>query len=182
MAEVTPDFTGLRQNPVAVLTSGGLDSAILVAEVARVSPQVFPIYIRAGLHWEATELAHVQRFLHALAPAHPTLQPLVILEQPVLDLYGTHWSLTGQNVPDAATPDEAVYLPGRNLLLLLKALLWCHLHGVKHLALGVLGSNPFPDASPAFFTRLDADGYAGWVSAEYNPATTTAAGLGWLEG
>ena len=35
---------------------------------------------------------------------------------------------------------------------------------------------------PAFFARLDADGYAGWVSGEYNPATTTEAGLGWLEG
>jgi len=33
---------------------------------------------------------------------------------------------------------------------------------------------------PAFFARLDADGYAGWVSAEYNPAGHTSDGLGWL--
>ena len=33
---------------------------------------------------------------------------------------------------------------------------------------------------PGFFARLDADGYRGWVSAEYNPRCTTAAGLGWL--
>lgn len=33
---------------------------------------------------------------------------------------------------------------------------------------------------PAFFARLDTDGYAGWVSAEYNPRAATAAGLGWL--
>lgn len=33
---------------------------------------------------------------------------------------------------------------------------------------------------PAFFTRLDADGYEGWVSAEYNPRRTTGEGLGWL--
>lgn len=32
----------------------------------------------------------------------------------------------------------------------------------------------------AFFARLDADGYTGLVSAEYHPAATTAAGLGWL--
>ena len=32
---------------------------------------------------------------------------------------------------------------------------------------------------PGLFARLDTDGYKGWVSAEYNPATTTAAGLGW---
>lgn len=34
---------------------------------------------------------------------------------------------------------------------------------------------------PAFFDRLDADGYRGWVSAEYSPGTTTQAGLGWLQ-
>ena len=33
---------------------------------------------------------------------------------------------------------------------------------------------------PAFFARLDAEGYAGWVSAEYAPAAATADGLGWL--
>lgn len=41
-----------------------------------------------------------------------------------------------------------------------------------------------PDAGqidfPAFFAALDADGYDGWVSAEYGPRTTTEAGLGWL--
>jgi 2-dehydrotetronate isomerase len=33
---------------------------------------------------------------------------------------------------------------------------------------------------PAFFARLDRDGYKGWVSAEYFPASTTEQGLGWL--
>lgn len=33
---------------------------------------------------------------------------------------------------------------------------------------------------PAFLTRLDADGYRGWVSAEYAPSGTTAEGLGWM--
>ena len=33
---------------------------------------------------------------------------------------------------------------------------------------------------PAFFARLDRDGYAGWVSGEYTPAASTTAGLGWL--
>lgn len=156
MAAVTPDFAGLDAGPVAVLTSGGLDSALLVADLARVAPAVHPVYIRSGLHWEATELAYLRQYLQLLAATHPALQTVTVLEQPVRDLYGNHWSLTGRDVPDAATPDDAVYLPGRNLLLLLKALLWCHLHGVHCLALGVLGSNPFPDASPAFFAQLAA--------------------------
>ncbi|MBS0563536.1 MAG: TIM barrel protein [Proteobacteria bacterium] len=33
---------------------------------------------------------------------------------------------------------------------------------------------------PSFFARLDADGYRGWVSAEYRPRGTTAEGLDWL--
>ncbi len=32
---------------------------------------------------------------------------------------------------------------------------------------------------PAFFAMLDADGYSGWVSGEYQPAGRTADGLGW---
>jgi 7-cyano-7-deazaguanine synthase len=78
----------------------------------------------------------------------------VTLDLPVADLYEDHWSVTGQDPPDAASPDDAVYLPGRNVLLLVKAALWCQLHGVDDLALGVLGSNPFADATPAFFSQF----------------------------
>jgi hydroxypyruvate isomerase len=38
------------------------------------------------------------------------------------------------------------------------------------------GQVPFP----AFFARLDALGYTGWVGCEYLPLTTTEAGLPWL--
>ena len=33
---------------------------------------------------------------------------------------------------------------------------------------------------PFLFAHLDRIGYDGWVSAEYRPATTTGAGLGWF--
>jgi 7-cyano-7-deazaguanine synthase len=141
-----------ERSPTAVLVSGGLDSAILVGEMSRQRPAVHPIYIRSGLHWEEVELAHLQKFLKAIQTV--SLHPLVVLEQPVADLYGKHWSITGRDVPDADTPDEAVFLPGRNVLLLVKAMLWCHLHQVPELMLGVLGSNPFPDATPEFFAGI----------------------------
>lgn len=35
---------------------------------------------------------------------------------------------------------------------------------------------------PAMFALLDAEGYAGWVSAEYHPEGRTEDGLGWLRG
>jgi len=146
----------LPPGPLAVLTSGGLDSAILLADVARQAPAATPLYVRSGLAWEAVELDHLRRYVEQVQRTLPAVRPLVILDQPTRDLYGNHWSVTGQAVPDAATPDEAVYLPGRNLLLLTKALLWCHLHDVAGVALGVLGSNPFPDASDAFFDAVAA--------------------------
>ncbi len=91
----------------------------------------------------------MNRFLKSIAA--PALQPLSILEQPVRDLYGEHWSISGAGVPGADTPDEAVFLPGRNVLLLAKALLWCHLKMVPELAMAPLEANPFPDATPEFF-------------------------------
>jgi 7-cyano-7-deazaguanine synthase len=136
-------------DPLAVLISGGLDSAILLGEALRRGRTVQPLYVRQGLYWEEAELQHLRRFLGALQTSH--LRPLHVLELPVADVYADHWSLTGRGVPAADTPDEAVYLPGRNVLLLAKALLWCRLHGVDAVALAPLGSNPFPDATPAFF-------------------------------
>lgn len=150
---------------LAVLISGGLDSAILLGDALGRGTTVHPIYVRTGLFWESVELEHLLRFLAALDG--PRLKPLTILEEPVGDVYGTHWSFTGKNVPDASTPDEAVYLPGRNVLLLGKALIWCHLRGITALALGTLGSNPFPDATAAFF-----DGFASLVSQAINGRVT----------
>jgi 7-cyano-7-deazaguanine synthase len=135
--------------PLAVLVSGGADSAVLLGEALGRHPAVYPLYVRCGLYWEPVELDHLRGFLGAVAC--PPLKPLTILDMPVADLYDDHWSLTGEAVPDADTPDDAVFLPGRNVLLLAKALLWCHLHGVPAVALAPLEANPFPDATPAFF-------------------------------
>jgi 7-cyano-7-deazaguanine synthase len=135
--------------PLAVLVSGGLDSAILLAEASRRHPEVHPLYVRFGLAWEGVELAHLRRFAEAVAA--PALRPVTVLEMPVSDVYGPHWSVTGERVPGADTPDEAVFLPGRNVLLLAKAMLWCHLRGVPAVAMAPLESNPFPDATPGFF-------------------------------
>jgi 7-cyano-7-deazaguanine synthase len=144
-----------QHSPAAVglLLSGGLDSAILLGELLRQGRTVWPLYVQSGLHWQAAELAALKKYLAALAS--PELRELAVLEQPLADVYGRHWSVEGQGVPDEATPDEAVYLPGRNLLLTIKPAIYCQLQGVSALALGVLGSNPFPDAGEAFFGLLE---------------------------
>jgi 7-cyano-7-deazaguanine synthase len=141
------------QPAAAALVSGGIDSAILCVELLREFRRVVPIYIRAGLRWEGAEIAALRGFLAELD--RPGLESLVLLDEPVADVYGAHWSTAGEDVPGAESADEAVYLPGRNLLLTVKAAVWCRLRGVDALALGSLSSNPFPDSTPAFFADLE---------------------------
>ena len=135
-------------NRIAVLASGGLDSSVLVADQAR-NAEVFPIYVQWGLLWEATERKALQSFLAALN--NPGVMPVTILSVPIGAMYGDHWSLTGKGVPGLEEPDSAVFLPGRNILLIGLAAVWCSMHGVSRIAIGTLRGNPFPDATPEFF-------------------------------
>ena len=65
----------------------------------------------------------------------------------------THWAIRG--VPPAYdTPDEDVYLAGRNLVLLTKAGVVAAKARAHRIALGPLAGNPFPDARPAFFSAM----------------------------
>jgi 7-cyano-7-deazaguanine synthase len=140
--------------PLAVLVSGGLDSAVMLAEALRAYPAVHPIYIRTGLIWEGVESRYLERFLDAVRS--PNLAPLTVLEQPTADVYGLHWSITGKGAPSAEAPNDADFLPGRNVLLFAKPMIWCHLHGVLELATAPLATNPFPDATPEFYDSFAA--------------------------
>jgi len=133
---------------IAILASGGLDSSILLADEAR-NAQVYPIYVECGLAWEAGEREALEVFLRALKS--PNVAPVVTLSAPTANMYGDHWSMTGRDVPGVDEPDESVFLPGRNILLIALAAVWCSTHEISHLAIGSLGGNPFPDATLEFF-------------------------------
>lgn len=133
---------------VAVLTSGGLDSAVLVADLAR-NADVFPIYVEFGLTWEAAEKRALRSYLATLDGVR--VAALTTLAVPADRFYGRHWSLTGEDVPDYDASLDADYLPGRNVLLLGVTAVWCALHDAHRIALGSLMQNPYPDAKPEFF-------------------------------
>jgi 7-cyano-7-deazaguanine synthase len=65
----------------------------------------------------------------------------------------THWAVTGQP-PAYDTPDEDVYLLGRNISLIAKAAVLCARLDLPRLVLGPLAGNPFPDARPEFFAAM----------------------------
>jgi 7-cyano-7-deazaguanine synthase len=135
----------------AVLLSSGLDSAVLAAAEAR-TRKVHPVYVSAGLAWEREELAAIDRLLSS--PVYRDLEPLVRLSFTVTDLYPpTHWALRG-TPPAFDTPDEDVYLTGRNIVLLSKAGIYCAQHALTRIAIGPLAGNPFPDATADFFDAM----------------------------
>ena len=140
-------------NKVAVLTSGGLDSCVLLADMAR-DAEVWPLYVRAGLVWEDEERRAIDRFIAALGS--PNVRPLVELSAPMRPIYGDHWSMTGVDVPKPGDADDAVFMPGRNIVLIGLAAVWCSTRGVGVVAIGSLGGNPFPDATPDFFDAFGA--------------------------
>lgn len=141
--------------PTAVLLSGGLDSAVLVAdEAARVHPEtVQPIYVSVGLAWERAERAAVTHLLAAPGLAG-RVRPLVALTVDMRDVYAaTHWAVEGR-APGYNTADEDVYLPGRNIVLLGKAGVYCAAARLDRLVIGTLAHNPFPDATPGFRSTM----------------------------
>lgn len=148
-------MTATVPDELVVLASGGADSSVLLVDQAAQGRVVWPLYIRFGLAWEDVEEAHLRRFLDDVS-GRGGISPLTVFELPIADVYGSHWSVSGTDAPDETTPDEAVYLPGRNVLLLAKTAVWCALHGVRTIALGTLRGNPFADSSPAFFSGFAA--------------------------
>lgn len=136
----------------AVLLSGGLDSAVLVADEAS-RGMVQPVYVQTGLAWESTELRFVSRLLDARA-FRERVRPLACLAFDMRDVYpASHWAVKGEP-PAYDTPDEDVYIEGRNIVLLTKTAVFCARRRIGRVALGPLAGNPFPDATPAFFTQM----------------------------
>lgn len=139
---------------IAVLASGGLESAFLLRWALKQGKNVYPIYVESGHIWEKAEKAHLKRLLRAIKTRK--LKPLTTLSIPTADIDNHIWSITGRRVPDAKSKDQAVYLPGKNILLIAKAAVYSLQRKIHEIALGVLGTNPFSDASSKFFHLYEA--------------------------
>jgi 7-cyano-7-deazaguanine synthase len=137
----------------AVLFSGGLDSAVLLAHERQSSDRVVPIHVRSGLAWEAAEADAIRRLLR-LAPFAGRVEPPKTLTADLTEIYPAHhWAITGA-APAYDTPDEDVYLQGRNITLIARAAVFCARQHLDRLVLGPLAGNPFPDATPEFFAAM----------------------------
>ena len=135
-----------------VLVSGGIESSALVVDALGRFRSVTPVYIRQYLFWEKAELFWLRRFLKIIRSSK--LKTLCVLDLPMDDVYGTHWSTTGKKTPGAESKDAAVYLAGRNIVLLSKAAAFAKLNGITTIEIGVLKGNPFADSSEIFFKKM----------------------------
>ncbi len=135
-----------------VLLSGGLDSAVLAAHEAQTA-RVMPVYVGVGLAWEDAEIQMIERLLESPAFGN-NVAPLTCVSFTMRDVYSPgHWAIRGEP-PAYDTPDEDVYLAGRNLVLLTKAGVIASKLKADKIALGPLAGNPFPDARPEFFQAM----------------------------
>jgi len=137
-----------------VLFSGGLDSAVLLAAERQDRDVVWPVHVRSGLAWEDAEAETIQGLL-AAPPFAGRLAPLTTLSVDMRDVYArTHWAVAG-HAPAYATPDEDVYIEGRNIILIAKASVFGASVAANRLVLGPLAGNPFPDATAGFFDAIE---------------------------
>jgi 7-cyano-7-deazaguanine synthase len=137
----------------AVLFSGGLDSAVLLAQELARADSVWPIHVRSGLAWEDAEAETIVRLLSG-SPFAGRVRTVTTLTVDMRDVYpSTHWAVVGRP-PAYDTPDEDVYLEGRNIILIAKAAVFCARRRLGRLCLGPLAGNPFPDATTDFFTSM----------------------------
>ena len=136
--------------PTAVLFSAGLDSAVLAAAEAQRVPCTRSMSVTA---WRGIRGARSR----GPALATPAFQSVRPARAP--DLYRAgplpRHALGADRWPPAFdTPDEDVYLTGRNVMLLNKAGIYCAQHDLNRIVLATLSSQPVPDATPAFFETM----------------------------
>jgi 7-cyano-7-deazaguanine synthase len=153
--------------PLIALLSGGLDSSLMAWRAIELGARVHPLYVRQGTLWQDHEEEAARGFAAALTRLRPgMLDPLTVLRLELPPGYVSRWAVDPAVAPpDAATPDEAVDLPGKNLALLIMAAMLAQSLAVRRIQIGLLSTNPFKDAQPEFldgFAKLygGATGYA----------------------
>jgi len=137
---------------VCVLASGGVESTALIAAALKRRADVTPLYVASGFVWEKAEFAHLERICRKLAS--PRLSAPQKSAAPSARAIAPRWCTGAAPAPGVQSPDDAVGIPGRNLLLLAHAASFAAKRKIGRIEIGVLGSNPFPDATPAFLRSV----------------------------
>ncbi len=138
---------------ICILTSSGLNSLCLLKRFSSTGVKAQPVFVQSGYRWEEAELFWLKKYLrnNKLGGAGP----LEILQMPLRDVFGMHWSVTGVKVPAVSSNVSEMFLPGRTLAMLLKAGVWATVNGFSSIAIGTSKDAGTPDSVESFFRECE---------------------------
>ncbi|MDX1386125.1 MAG: 7-cyano-7-deazaguanine synthase [bacterium] len=134
---------------ICILTSGGIDSSLLMEKALEQGYEVHPYYLRFGMHWEKAELDSLKKLITHLET--PDLKPLTVQSIPYQQWFPDHWGFHPEETPELEAPDPAVFIPGRNIFLIACATAFSHRAQLEKIWLGTLKGNSFQDGKSDFF-------------------------------
>ena len=137
-------------------------------------PEALETYI-ANLRWAAERAPHTSLTIEPLNPEdHP-------------GYFLTDYDQAARILNRIAAPNLGLQLDTYHAQVItgdMRAIWSEHAPLIRHIQIAGHPGRHEPDEGsldyPAFFRELDAWGYKGWVSAEYEPLRTTQSGLDWL--
>jgi 7-cyano-7-deazaguanine synthase len=138
---------------ICLLTSGGLDSSLLIQQALRNGCKVYPLYVGSGFFWEAQEQGALQNILRYLA--NPQLEPLKSIRDSMRDFLPDHWGFHPEHIPGEHLNSAATYIPGRNLFLLTHACHYAFANDLTEIWMGILKGSVFADAKSLFFENME---------------------------
>ena len=146
----------IAPDTVAALVGGGIPSLALLEDLAKKYKTVVPIYVVSGFIWEPAERFWLRRYHRQMKRRHNSIGELIDIAHPIKSTYRRgFWATDGGEVPGPYAPDSTMELPGRNLTLLSSTSVFCHVNGIKELAVGTSADNPFADSSPEFYKQFE---------------------------
>jgi hydroxypyruvate isomerase len=161
------------------------DRALRFADILK--PQFMHIMSGPGTGNEA-RTAFIENLAWAAAHApktHLTIEPINPQDMPGYFL--DDFDLAADILDAVAAPNLALQFDAYHAHRITGDVMgtWAkHGHRAVHVQIAGHPGRHEPDVGeidyPEFFARLDADGYDGFVSAEYGPRDATAAGLAWM--
>lgn len=141
----------MQVKPAVVLLSGGMDSAVALAEARA-----------AGFACHALSLDYGQRHAAELAAARRVATALGATEHRIvaLDLRAFGGSALTSDLPVPESPTTGIpitYVPARNTVLLALALAWAETLGAEDIFIGVnaVDYSGYPDCRPAFIAAFE---------------------------
>lgn len=156
-------MSGRKPETAIVLVSGGLDSAVCLAEAVNEFEQVALLHINYGQRTEEREL----KAFHDLAGHYGIDQQLVVDISYLKEIGGS--SLMDENMavetgmPEDGAGVPSTYVPFRNAHILCVGMSWAEVLGAKALYIGAVeeDGSGYPDCRQEFYEKFAAAADAG---------------------